>query len=128
MGALVCVSGTASNINYFPETVDPVDAFQGRWSGFLKTTDSISFRVDNRSIKFSGRPDIGESDTVTVVGDGSGGAIAGYLVVNDSTNIEYFYCGPIVDKNFGGGVFGIGSFVGFSISFILGLVSVGFCI
>ncbi|MGL5832430.1 MAG: hypothetical protein ACRC1Z_04255 [Waterburya sp.] len=102
MKQLIFVSGTASNINYFSRTSGSIDVRNGNGSGSIRTKHSISFRVDNRSIAFAGRPDIGEGDQVTVVGDGSRGVIVGYLVVNDSTNVQYFSCRPIFMRKFWG--------------------------
>lgn len=126
MGQLIFVSGTASNINYFSNTSGSVNVSRGSGSGKIKTRHSTSFRVDNRSISFSGRPDIGEGDRVTVVGDDSRGVVAGYLVVNDSTNVEYFSCGSIQVKNIYGYFLAFVGFICLSINLISCLIFGGF--
>ncbi|MGL6340712.1 MAG: hypothetical protein ACRC80_16425 [Waterburya sp.] len=126
MGQLIFVSGTASNINYFSSTSGSVDVRRGRGSGSIKTSHSTSFRVDNRSIAFAGRPDIGEGDRVTVVGDGSRGVVVGYLVVNDSTNVQYFSCRPIFMKKLWGYLLAFFGFTSLSTMTTFGLILGGF--
>jgi hypothetical protein len=121
MGALVCVSGTASNINYFSQTSGSVKNGSGR----IRTRHSISFRVDNRSVSFFGSPDIGEGDAVTVVGS-DGGVISGYLVVNDATNVEYFSCGPVNLKNYLGYFFVVVGLVFYAATAVMTLIFGGF--
>jgi hypothetical protein len=127
MGNLMFISGVASNINYFSKTSGSVRVRRGRGSGSVRTHHTVSFRVDNKSASFSGNPDVGEGDSVTVIGWNIGGGIAALIVSNNSTGIEYSNLWPIIMKITWGGVSALVglAFLSGSIGFAILLLCVG---
>jgi hypothetical protein len=103
MSDLTSVSGVISNVNHFSRTTGSVSVRRGTGSGSVRTKFSITFRVDNKTVFYPGRPDIGDGDFVTVIGTNKGGVTSALVLRNDSTGVEYANLWSITVKNFLGG-------------------------
>jgi hypothetical protein len=100
---LTSLSGVVSNVNHFSKTTGSVSVHRGTGSGSVRTKLSITFRVDNKTVFYPGRPDVGDGDVVTVIGTNKGGVTSALVVRNDSTGVEYANLWPVTIKNFWGG-------------------------
>lgn len=89
MGEIETVTGIISNVKNLSSTSGTMRTnVGGSTQGSVSTKHWITFRVNNRPIRFGGLPEISEGDTITVVGEGSG-ELTAYALRNDSTNIIY---------------------------------------
>lgn len=85
-----------------------------RGRGTVSTSHKMSFRVNGRPAVFSGTPNVGEGDHVTLSGSDKGGEFRATALRNDSTGVEYL--GSTISYYVGGVLLFV---VGLPLSFII---------
>jgi hypothetical protein len=84
MASLETLAGVVTNVRALSTTSGSMKKGDGQ----ISTQHHMKFRIGNRAVTFSGSPNIGDGDAVTVSGKGSG-EFKAMALRNDSTGLVY---------------------------------------